>query len=821
MPLSLLPKYLLTALALALAIICIVSLALYSNYTQLSRELVRSGVEQRDFILKSRLEGNGVTFIQSIERELDAYVARNDTTTVAALIADALEEHDEIETLEIRDAGYGLIYQFGQPNNMAAAEHTGERLLWANDHLIISSPIVYQGKDFGYVTGYLDPAPMRTELADFREELLQLERTYSVRGAIWVAAATFGMLLGCAFLAWLTASRLVKPITEITEHANNISAGDYGESLPVDRRDELGDLALAFNRMKDQLRQTTISRDYMDSVLSSMNDAVIVTGPDGTITKINSATTAMLEYSEEELLGLPLETVVTEKQRDKFSKAPLGGRPRETVFETRQGEMIPVSWTGSIIETNNPLFQGHIYTAQNIRERKRAEQRIRYLARIDALTKVPNRMQFQHLLQRGIARARRERHCLALLYVDVDQFKDINDTFGHLAGDAALETLTQRLIRELPDKSVVGRLAGDEFAVILDDLPYHDSTRANVDTVASTALKRLAEPFDVQGHEVFMTASIGIAFYPDDAQNVIDLIRNADAALYHAKKSGGNSFDFYAAEMNEAAVERLMLKSKLRRSFEREELLLHYQPKYSLVDGRVIGAEALVRWELPDRGIVMPADFIPLAEETNLIIEIGDWVIDKVCKDLREWQNVVADPGRVAINLSLKQLRQPNFTQRIVETFKRHEISPTSLEFEITETTLMEDSKKTIKLLDELYALGLHLAIDDFGTGYSSLSALQQFPIHTLKIDQSFVRDAAIDADDATIVETIIDMGRSLKMDVVAEGVETEEQLGFLQTLNCNYVQGLLFGDPMTATDYLQLLIAQEGGSNTHRALFG
>jgi EAL domain-containing protein (putative c-di-GMP-specific phosphodiesterase class I) len=263
-----------------------------------------------------------------------------------------------------------------------------------------------------------------------------------------------------------------------------------------------------------------------------------------------------------------------------------------------------------------------------------------------------------------------------------------------------------------------------------------------------------------------------------------------------------------------------MTKSKLKRAFERDELLVHYQPKYNIETGDMIGAEALVRWELPERGIIFPSDFIPLAEETNLIIEIGEWVLDKVCEDFRYWQQSVSSPGRVSVNLSLKQLRQPNFINRISSIMRSHEVSPTSLELEITETTLMENPVRTIKLLDELYALGLHLAIDDFGTGYSSLSALQQFPISTLKIDKSFVRDVAVNADDATIVGTIIHMGRSLKMDVVAEGVETEEQLNFLQTQDCTYVQGLLFGDPMSSDNYLELLMAQAAGTDKYKTLF-
>lgn len=317
-----------------------------------------------------------------------------------------------------------------------------------------------------------------------------------------------------------------------------------------------------------------------------------------------------------------------------------------------------------------------------------------------------------------------------------------------------------------------------------------------------------------------MTASMGIAYYPDDAPNVIDLIRNADAALYSAKKRGGNVFAYYLPQMNEAAVERLMTKSKLKRAFERDELLVHYQPKYNLETGEVFGAEALVRWELPERGLVLPSDFIPIAEESSLIIEIGEWVLDKVCEDFRTWQKTVSSPGRVSVNLSLKQLRQPSFIRRIGSILRSHEVSPTSLELEITETTLMENPARTIKLLDQLYGLGLNLAIDDFGTGYSSLSALQQFPISTLKIDRSFVRNIATNPDDATIVDTIIQMGRNLNLDVVAEGVEEEAQLVFLQKLGCTFVQGLLFGDPMSADNYIELLMAQADGTDSYRALF-
>ena len=649
--------------------------------------------------------------------------------------------------------------------------------------------------------------------------LAQGEQHTVTMSFVWVEIFSALILLFSGIAIWIIARNQTKRIRELKREAEKLRDADFGEPLRV-QPGELGELAAVFNDMRDKLKATTISRDYVDSILSSMNDALIVTAHDGMIKRVNRATSHLLGYEERELVGTTIDFIVNTSKSGSLVQQKPSGVPREAFFESKFGESIPVSYTCSFLGGTEAESGDRIYAAQNITERRRAEKRIRYLARIDPLTKVPNRMQFQHLLQRCIARARRSAKPLCLLYIDIDAFKEINDTFGHLAGDTTLETVAERLGAALPDDTIIGRLAGDEFAVILDGLGPDDSGRKQTEALAKQLLGRLADPFFVQGHEVFMTASMGIAYYPKDAPNVIDLIRNADAALYHAKKTGGNVYSYYEPAMNEAAVERLMTKSKLKRSFERDELLVHYQPKYNLETGEVFGAEALVRWELPERGMILPSDFIPIAEETNLIIEIGEWVLDKVCEDFRFWQRSVSSPGRVSVNLSLKQLRQPNFTRRISSILRSYEVSPTSLELEITETTLMENPARTIKLLNQLYALGLHLAIDDFGTGYSSLSALQQFPISTLKIDQSFVRHVSSNPDDATIVSTIIQMGRNLNMDVVAEGVESEDQLAFLQRLGCTYVQGLLFGDPMSSDSYLELLLAQAEGTDTHRALF-
>ena len=423
-------------------------------------------------------------------------------------------------------------------------------------------------------------------------------------------------------------------------------------------------------------------------------------------------------------------------------------------------------------------------------------------------------MQFQHLLQQAIARAHRNHTSLALMYLDLDRFKDVNDTFGHAAGDRTLEILSERLTRVAPKGAVVGRLAGDEFALFLENLPPGADARPALAAMGRQLLDDVSRAFFLNDNEVYLTVSVGIALCPDDAGNTIDLIRNADAAMYHSKQGGGGTYAFYAPDMNAAAVERLILKSKLRRSLERDEFVILYQPKIDLTTGLIAGAEALLRWRLPGHGDIPPAHFIPLAEQTNLILPIGEWVLRRVCTDYSGWSQAVAKPGRISINLSLKQLQQASFITRFASVFREHGVSPDCLELEITETTLMANAPRTVNMLAELHDLGIHLSIDDFGTGFSSLSALQQLPVETLKIDQSFVRKVATDSDDATLVRTIIEMGRNLEMEVVAEGVETREQLEALREHGCHYAQGRLFGEPMTATDFQGLLQAQGRGQN-------
>src|SRR5688572_20392325 len=639
----------------------------------------------------------------------------------------------------------------------------------------------------------------------------------SLTAFAWATLACLGA--GTAVGLWLmrqVVDRFTVPLRAVTASLRGGTGAELDAS-GFDDTTELRELAAAVNAMRTNLRSSTISRDYLDRLLSSMGEALLITDADGKVERANAAAAELFKQDEDALIGKLADDLILSNDRRRAEG--VASRPREGTVLRPDGTTVSVSYTVANVRDGETV-QSKVYAAHNIDELKRVEQRIRYLARTDSLTKIANRMQFQHLLQQAIARARRSQQYVGMLYLDVDRFKDINDTFGHSAGDTSLEIFARRVLAELAENSQAGRLAGDEFAVLITGFERLDEMQRYLNGLAPRLLAATGKPFQVHGEEIFLTASMGVAIYPRDGDNVIDLIRNADAALYAAKKAGGNCFEYYSSDMNTEAVERLMLKSKLRRAFERDELRLHYQPKYRIASGRIEGVEALLRWDLPGRGLVFPSDFVPLAEETNLILQLGDWVLNRVCADYRAWQRSIPSPCRVSLNLSLRQLQQRRFLDQVRDTFRAHGVSPTSLELEITETTLMEDPERTVRILDALYGMGLHLAIDDFGTGYSSLSALQQFPISTLKIDQSFVRDVAIDRDDAAIVDAIIQMAHSLRLEVVAEGVESEAQLEFLRRHGCDYAQGHLFGDPVTADDFCELLLAESAGTGKYRALF-
>jgi diguanylate cyclase (GGDEF)-like protein len=439
---------------------------------------------------------------------------------------------------------------------------------------------------------------------------------------------------------------------------------------------------------------------------------------------------------------------------------------------------------------------------------ERTQANLYSLAHIDALTGLPNRLLFLDRLNQTMVQAHRNERLVAVMLLDLDRFKAINDTLGHTMGDLLLKSVAERLATCVREDDTVARLGGDEFTVLLPEIRYIQDAAA----VAQKILDALAQPFFLDGHEVFIGASIGISLYPFDDE-LSALLRNADTAMYVSKQHGGNTYQFYTAEMSTASLRRLSLEGALRRALERGEFVLHYQPQIDLARGEIVGAEALVRWQHPDLGLLGPMEFIPLAEENGLIIPLGEWVLRAACAQNRAWQNAGLPPIRVAVNLSVRQFHQKNLADIVARILGQTGLDAHRLELEITESCLMQNTQTTVTLLTELNRLGVRISIDDFGTGYSSLAYLKRFPIDTLKIDRSFVCDIDTDPNDAAIVKAIIALAQSLEMHVIAEGVETQNQLDFLRTYQCNEIQGYLISRPLPAGDFAALLAREPRAS--------
>lgn len=455
-------------------------------------------------------------------------------------------------------------------------------------------------------------------------------------------------------------------------------------------------------------------------------------------------------------------------------------------------------------------------TIQDITDRKHAEEKIRWLAYYDSLTNLPNRRSFMERLEQALD----ERHGkkVALLFIDIDRFKNINDSLGHGVGDKILQIVAKRLNKSVrkndmvsrnfsdDDAEVIARFGGDEFIVLLE----YFLSALDASKVARRILEDLITPIEIEGSEIFVTASIGISVWPDDCQDADTLVKNADIAMYHAKDIGRNNFQYFDESMNIDALQRMLLETNLRKALSRGEFLLHYQPKISLPDGRIYGVEALIRWESPELGLVSPVTFIPIAEESNLITAIDDWVLDEACQQLKEWESAGLLNINVAVNISGREMLQPNrLIEKTSELITRFGSLTHNLEYEITEGVLMVNTEKTIETFKALRDLGISLSIDDFGTGYSSLSYLKRFPVNRIKIDQSFVQEVTSEAGSAAIVKAIITLAQNLNMNFIAEGVETREQMEFLYSLGCTEMQGYYFGFPVPADAITRLLIKQ------------
>ena len=524
------------------------------------------------------------------------------------------------------------------------------------------------------------------------------------------------------------------------------------------------------------------------------------------IVECNRAACEMNGYSREELIGQSIDIfhqhpVSLEKRQEEYRRIQIEGKnpPAEIIHVRKDGTLVSIENHIHLIQfAGKELLLG---IDRDITERKRAEEIIHYQTYFDALTGFPNRLMFNDRLSIALNQAEKAGDVLALLFLDIDRFKLINDTLGHDMGDMLLKEVATRLVDRLGDSDVLARFGGDEFVILLPQVERLEE----VAKLAQDLLDNFKKPVMLRQMEVFSTLSIGIAVFPNDGEDVETLLKNADAALHRAKEQGRNIFHFYTPSINERATKKLTLENQLRRALVRNEFTVYYQPQVDARTGRFVGMEALLRWKHPKLGLVSPAEFIPLAEETGLIVPIGEWVLKKACEENKRWHEAGYKKLRVAVNLSARQFSQQNLVEMVSCILKDTGLPPEYLELEITESVAMQNADYTVVVLRKLGEMGVRISLDDFGTGYSSFGYLKQFPLNALKIDRSFVNDLVSDVDDA-IAKTIIVLGHSMSLSVVAEGVETMEQFNILKQLNCDYVQGYYFGHPISSTEFEKFL---------------
>jgi diguanylate cyclase (GGDEF)-like protein len=471
------------------------------------------------------------------------------------------------------------------------------------------------------------------------------------------------------------------------------------------------------------------------------------------------------------------------------------------MLRRKNGTLVPclLSLHFALHKADEPVTLIAVY--KDLSMRRQQDNRLLFLSNHDVLTRLPNRLLFYKRLDQAIASAQREHRRFAVLFIDLDRFKNINDTFGHPTGDLLLQLVSDRLYECMRKTDLVARLGGDEFAILAESVPNMTA----VIELAEQVMAALAQPFYIEGQELFVPASVGISLFPQDGDDANTLIQSADVAMYRAKGSGKNNYQFFAADMNTASLEHMMLENALRHALQRHQFQLYYQPKVQASTASIYGMEALLRWNHPDLGIIGPSRFIGLAEEMGLIGSIGDWALQEACRQNAEWQRAGYAALVVSVNLSSRQLKD-DIVKTVAETLDRTSLAARWLELELTESTVMQEPEQNALVLHALREMGVQISIDDFGTGYSSLSYLKQFPINTLKIDQSFVRDITEDPNDAAITDAVIAMARSLKMEVIAEGVETTEQLNFLRENGCDAYQGFLYSRPLPAREFQKLL---------------
>lgn len=619
--------------------------------------------------------------------------------------------------------------------------------------------------------------------------------------------------------------RFLVPFTRIRRMSQKLAQGEFDARVEQEAPGDVGKLIKTLNLTADAMQQMFDERvraekavkemleefRLRDRAIESASEAIMISNAlafDHPTIYVNPAFERLTGYTRDEALGrngrILLGDELAQQQTDALRHLLKEGREGTVVLKCfrKNGDVFWNELSVSPVRNAQGTVTHSISIFKDVTERKREEESLIRNAQYDRLTGLPNGILFLDRLEHAISSALRHERMVGVLFIDIDHFKSVNDTFGRSVGDNLLVEAAQRLQTCLRDGDTVARLGSDEFVVLLDELERED----DIEPLAERIMVGTGKAFTIEGHEIFISTSVGASVFPRDGEDGQALIRNADVAMYRAKQYGRNIFQAFSEDMQSSITHRMTLDANLRRALERNELVLHYQPQLNLANGRVVGAEALIRWQHPELGMVSPAQFIPLAEESGLIVPIGEWVIDTACSQVKFWRGEGTMVPRVAVNISARQFRQKNLLSVIEQSLQRHGLDASVLEIELTESMVMHDPDRTIQILRDMREMGLHISLDDFGTGYSSLGYLRRFPIDVLKVDQSFVRDVTSNPDDAAIAASIIALAHGLNLTTVAEGVETPGQMEYLMRHKCDVVQGYFFSKPLPAARFLMLL---------------
>lgn len=727
-----------------------------------------------------------------------------------------------------------------------SADHT---VLHPDDFFALTTTVI--DNSYRQLSETLLPAAKALVQARIDREKNVLYRSVGIASLLFLVVAYFSIAI---YLA------ITGNIRMLSRSARTFAGGNMNEKVDLGTRDELKQVGDSFNEMaasfsavtekliearntlelerlslEDAVRKrtaelassnTTLYREIderkkaekelslLATVFEHSGEAIMITDADNNIIETNAAFYKQTGYTQQEMLGKNPRVLASGETKAETYQQMWGDLNNKGFWQgeiwdrAKDGHVYP-TWTSiTAVRDEQNRICNYIASFSDITEHKAAQDRIHYLAHHDSLTDLPNRFTLTERLEQTISSARRNTEKVAVMFIDLDHFKNINDTLGHDMGDKLLVQVGQRLQSCVRNSDIVARLGGDEFVVALAEIEDIET----VFHVADKILHTLGLPYALDGHDLHSSPSIGIAFFPEDGENVEEVMRNADVAMYHAKFRGRNNYQFFEEAMNTASLECMELENDLRMALEREEFLLHYQPQINIATGRVVGVEALVRWQHPTKGLISPLKFIPIAEDAGLILPLGEWVMRTACRQLRQWSGQGMAEMQMCVNLSARQFRQDYLPALVASIVVKEEIDPALLELEITESMAMDNPQEAVDTMQMLRGIGVKLSIDDFGTGYSSLSYLKQFPINRLKLDRSFVKDIESDPNDAAICAATIALAHNLGLDVVAEGVETEKQHDYLKLLNCDKVQGYYFCKPMPAGE-AQSYVAERNAS--------